>query len=307
MSDTHSHGGGGGFSLSTAIAALISALVLAVAADLMTPYGPVVLTMAAVFGVLAAIAGVLSLLPPLTGLLRGVAGFALINALACALFVGLWYIAPKPAATERGVFATLAPFGDTLQGVMVTPYPKGPPQVETAAAPVLSPSEQAMQALAMGLASADPAERVRAGVNVLGNDDDAVIAAAIDKLYRSNDPALRQLAVKRLLSMRRGARMPLLAVAATEDAQPFANALQGVGFTIRSLNETSGAFDGGLCAPTGMAGTVNRTGVTISARCKIGADDRNTVLVLQPTDDFRLVGEARNDAGQSVKVELPLM
>lgn len=307
MSDTHGHGGGGGFSFSTVIAALICALVLAVAADLMTPYGPVVLTMAAVFGVLAAIAGVLSLLPPLTGLLRGVAGFALLNALACALFIGLWYVAPKPAAVERGVFATLVPFGDILQGVMVTPHPNGPPQVETAATPALSPSEQAMQALATGLSSPDPAERLRAGVSVLTNEDDAVIAAAIDKLYRSNDPALRQIAVKRLLTMRRGARMPLLAVAATPDAQPFANALQGVGLTIRSLNETSGAFDGGLCAPTGMAGTVNRTGVTISARCKVGDADRNTVLVLQPTDDFRLIGDARNDAGQSVRVELPLM
>lgn len=307
MSDMHGHGGGAGFSISTLIAALICAIVLAVAADLMTPYGPVVLTMAAVFGVLAAIAGVLSLLPPLTGLLRTVAGVALLNALACAVFIGLWYVAPKPAANERGVFATLVPFGDTLQSVLVTPHPKGPPRSDAAEAPALSPSELAMQELANGLASTDPAERVRAGVTVLAGQDDAVIAAAIDKLYRSNDPALRQIAVKRLLSMRRGARMPLLAVAATEDAQPFANALQGVGLTIRSLNETSGAFDGGLCAPTGMAGTVNRTGVTISARCKVGAEDRNTVLVLQPTDDFRLVGDARNDAGQSVKVELPLM
>jgi hypothetical protein len=281
--------------------------VLAVAADLMTPYGPVVLTMAAVFGVLAAIAGVLSLLPPLTGLLRSVAGFALLNALACALFVGLWYIAPKPSATERGVFATLAPFGDTLQSVLVAPHPKGPPQVETAAAPVLSVSAQAMQALTTGLASADPAERLRAGLTALASEDDAVVAASLDKLYRTNDPALRQIAVKRLLSMRRGARMPLLAIAPTPDAQPFANALQGVGLTIRALNETSGAFDGGLCAPTGMAGTVNRTGVTISARCKVGGEDRNTVLVLQPTDDFRLIGDARNDAGQSVRVELPLM
>jgi len=242
-----------------------------------------------------------------TVLLRGVSGFALLNTLACALFVGLWYIAPKPAANERGVFATLVPFGDTLQGVMVTPHPKGPPQVETAAAPAPSPSEQAMQALAAGLASADPAERLRAGLNALTSEDDAVVAASLDKLYRTNDPALRQIVVKRLLLMRRGARMPLLAVAATEDAQPFANALQGVGLTIRSLNEVSGAFDGGLCAPTGMAGTVNRTGVTISARCKIGTEDRNTVLILQPTNDFRLVGDARNDAGQSVRVELPLM
>lgn len=306
MSDIHGHGGGG-FSISAVVSGLICAIVLAVAADLMTPYGPVALTMAVVFGVLAAIAGVLSLLPPLTGFLRAVSGFALLNALACAALIGLGYVAPQPAATERGVVATIAPYGKTLQDVLVAPQPEALPLAEVAAAPVLSHSEQAMQALATGIASADPAERLRAGVTVLASTDDAVIAAALDKLYRSNDPALRQIAIKRLLTMRRGARMPLLAIAATPDAQPFANALQGVGLTVRSLNETSGAFDGGLCAPTGMAGTVNRSGVTISARCKVGDTDRNTFLVLQPTDDFRLVGDARNDAGQSVKVELPLM
>lgn len=305
MSDEHGGGAArGGFGIQTAIGALVSAGALAALADLMTPYGPVVLTLAAAFGLLAVVIGVLSLLPPLSGLLRPIAGFALANALACGALMGLWYIAPKPAATERGVIATLAPFGGTLQSILIAKKP--PAQPAGPPAPVLTETERAMQEMAKGLAAADPAERVRSGVEALRNDDPALVAAAVDRLYRSTDPALRQLAVKRLLSLRRGARMPLLAVAPTEDAQAFANALQGVGLTIRSLNETSGAFDGGLCAPTGMAGTVNRTGVTISARCKIGDADRNILLVLQSTDDFRLVGDARNDAGQSVKVELPL-
>lgn len=301
MSDVH--GPGGGIGLGVSAAAAVTALLTASAADLMTPYGPVVLTLAMVFGAIAVLIGVLSLLPPLTGLLRPVAAFALVNAVACGAFVGLSYVAPKPAVVQQGVIATLLPFGQTVQSIVVA---EETPVLETAAEPQLSEAELAMQALATGLASADPAERLRAGVTVLANENEAVVAASIDKLYRTHDPALRQLAVKRLLLVRRGARMPLLAVAATEDAQPFANALQGVGLTIRSLNETSGAFDGGLCAPTGMAGTVNRAGVTIQARCKVGDVEHNTVLVLQPTDDFRLVGDARNDAGQSVKVELPL-
>jgi hypothetical protein len=305
---SESHAGGGGSSLPAILGALVCAGVVAALADLMTPYGPVVLTLGIAFAALTLVSGVLSLLPPLTGLLRPLAGFALLNTIACGALIGVSYVAPKPAAAERGVVATLLPFGKTVQSMIVTDQPHGPPvAVAAAPPPQLSDAERAMQTLAQGLASPDPSERVRAGVESLKTQDAALAAAAVDKLYRTNDPALRQLAVKRLLLNRRGARMPLLAVAATPEAQPFANALQGVGLTVRSLNESSGAFDGGLCAPTGMAGTVNRSGVTISARCKIGDADHNTVLVLQATDDFKLVGDARNDAGQSVKVELPLM
>lgn len=305
MSDMHA--GGGGPNIPVILGALLSAGVIAALADLMTPYGPVVLTIGIAMAAMTLVSGVLSLLPPLTGLLRPLAGFALLNTIVFGVLIGLSYVAPK-AAAERGVVATLLPFGRTVQSMIVTDQPHGPPvTVATTAEPQLSDAERGLQSLARGLASPDPSERVRAGVDSLKAEDPAVIAAAIDKLYRTNDPALRQLAVKRLLLNRRGARMPLLAVAATPEAQPFANALQGVGLTVRSLNEASGAFDGGLCAPTGMAGTVNRSGVTISARCRIGDADHNTVLVLQATDDFKLVGDARNDAGQSVKVELPLM
>ena len=56
-----------------------------------------------------------------------------------------------------------------------------------------------------------------------------------------------------------------------------------------------------------MAGAVNRSGVTISVRCKIGDAERNVVATLQPTDAYLLAGEARTDSGQSVRIELPLM
>ncbi|MDZ4776753.1 MAG: hypothetical protein SGJ23_08210 [Alphaproteobacteria bacterium] len=312
MSDDHGgHGAGSGIGIGASIAGTATALITAVTADILQPFGPIAIALTGVFGVVAVIAVLLSLLPPLTGLLRPLAGFAIVSAIVFGAFAGLQnFVAPKPSGPAKGFLATVLPPAADVQALALSALtPKADVVVAPAgvAAPTLSEAQKAMQDLATGIASPDPAERLRAGLNALDSEDDAVVAASVDKLYRTNDPALRQIAVKRLLSMRRGARMPLLAVAATEDAQSFANALQGVGLTIRSLNETSGAFDGGLCTPTGMAGTVNRTGVTISARCKIGADDRNTVLVLQPTDDFRLVGDARNDAGQSVRVELPLM
>ncbi len=69
----------------------------------------------------------------------------------------------------------------------------------------------------------------------------------------------------------------------------------------------AGAFEGGLCGPTGMTGAVARSGVTINTKCKTGDTPGDTVLVLSPTDDYKLVGEARNDRGQTARVELPLM
>ena len=56
-----------------------------------------------------------------------------------------------------------------------------------------------------------------------------------------------------------------------------------------------------------MTGAVNRSGVTMSARCKIGDKELPIVLVLQPTDDFQLTGEARDDQGHVAKVQAPLL
>lgn len=315
MSDSHAHGGGLG--LGAMLGALVCAAVTAVLADLMTPYGPVVLTLGVAFVGLAIVAGVLSILPPLSGILRPAALFALLNALACGAMVGLWYVGPKPAVNTKGVVASMVPYGATLQSIVVRDFSQElPPVAAPAAVPAAAPAQPAhpltavekkQQALLSELASADPAARLRAGIAALGERDPATIAGVIDTLYRSPDPAVRQLAVKRLLTQRRGVRMPLIVTAGNKESQAFANALQGAGLTIRAINETSGAFDGGMCAPAGMTGTVNRNGVTLTARCKTGDTDGATVAVLQATDDYQLAGEAHDDQGHTAKVQAPLM
>lgn len=307
------------FDVGAALGALIMGGGVAIAADLMTPYGPVVLTLAGICGAFALVAGVLSILPPLAPILRPASGMALAIAIACAVMTGLWYVAPKPAATERGVVASLLPYGETVQALVVRDIPPGGPAptapvattaaIDAPPAPAASttPIDKKQQALLTALASAEPATRLRGAMTALAERDPAVAAGVIDTLYRSPDPAVRQLAVKRLLAQRRNARLPLLATPANAQAQAFANALQAGGFTVKSINETTGAFDGAVCAATGMTGAVARSGVTINTRCKTGETDGATVLVLQPTDDYKLVGEARNDQGQTAKVELPLM
>lgn len=316
MADQH---GGAGPRFNTIFGALFCGLFGGVLADLMTPYGPIVTTLGVAFAALTLVSGVLSLLPPLTQLFRPVATFALVNTIVCGILFGLWYVAPKPVATERGVIAAMVPFGKTVQGIIVSDHlhgsqallaavdatPKSKP--EEAKAPQASPADEKQFALLAALASADPAKRLRASVAALTERDPATLAGILETLYRSPDPAIRQLAVKRLLTQRRGARIPLLATPANADAQPLANALQSAGLTIRSNNETSGAFEGGVCGPAGMTGAVNRSGVTMSGKCKLGDGEHPIVLVLQPTDDFQLTGEARDDQGHVAKVQAPLM
>lgn len=301
---------GGRPGILTLIAFAVVAFVTTLAADLLQPLGPVALTLVLAFVFAAIVSGVLSLFPPTRALFGTVLIFSLVNVAAFGVVFGLQrFVAPRADGVRNGVFSTVLPPLRAVQHVLLTqaPHwdgrpPAPPPPVEPAAEP-LSPAELTLSGLSTALASADPGERLRGGVAALDERDPAVLAAVIDTLYRSGDPAVRQLAVKRLLAQRRGARLPLIAVAANAEAQPFANALQTM--TIRSLNESNGAFEGTLCGP-GMAGAINRSGVTVSARCKIGADDRSILMTLQPTDSYVLAGEARNDAGQTVRIELPL-
>lgn len=304
---------GSGPGISSTLAFAICVLLAALAADLMQPLGPFALVLALVFLVAAILSFALSLFPPTRALFSTMLVFSIVAVLAFGGVFGLQrVVAPRADGVREGVFTTLLPPLRGLQQVLITQAPRWdgrpPPEAEAVVAdiapPPLSPADQTLQTLSEALASTDPAQRLRGGVTALDERDPAVLAAVIDKLYRSGDPAVRQLAVKRLLTQRRGARMPLIATAPNAEAQAFANALQTL--TIRSLNETSGAFDGALCAP-GMSGAVNRNGVTISARCRIGDAERNIVATLQPTDDYVLVGEARNDLGQTVRLELPLM
>jgi len=301
----------GGPGLSTLMAFAICAFLAALAADLMQPLGPFALVLTLFFLVAAVLSFVLSLFPPTRGLFGTLLMFSIVAVVAFGSVFGLQrFVAPRADGVRNGVSTTLLPPLRGLQQMLLTEAPRWdgrpPPEAEIAevvAAP-LSPAEETLQKLSTALTSPDPAERLRGGIAALDERDPAVLAAVVDKLYRSGDPAVRQLAVKRMLQQRRGTRMPLIAAAPNAESQPFANALQTM--TIRSLNETSGAFDGALCAP-GMSGAVNRNGVTISARCRIGDGERNIVATLQPTDDYVLVGDARNDLGQTVRIELPLM
>jgi hypothetical protein len=307
---------------------IICAVFVGLAADIMQPRGSFVLFLAMVFVVVAIVAALLSFLPVFKATLRAAAFCALLSAVVFAGFAGLQrYLSPQPAGVQRGFIAALLPPARGFQRFVLAEAEKREPIVEEALAPKqaepiaaaaatpvtppapppLAGSAKTLADLTAALASPDPAERLRSAINALADKDPAASAAVIDRLYRSNDPALRQLAVAKLLSQRRGARIPLLAVSADAETTAFANALQGVGVTIRTINEQTGAFEGGLCGPAGMNGAVNRNGVTMAGRCKLGDGERTTLLVLQATDDFRLTGEARNDAGQAVKVELPLM
>lgn len=296
----------------------ICALFVAFAADLMQPRGPFLLFQTVVFALVTAVLALLSFLPAMKRTLRSAAAVALVSVIVFGAVLAVrTYIAPEKAK-ERGVLATFLPPAKDLQRFILAESKKREEIAEQEAAiaaalppppaptPALSPSEEALAKLTTAIGSPDPATRLRAGVEAMANRDPILLAPAIDRLYRSSDPALRQLAVTKLFAQRKGARLPLLVINADQNNAEFANALLGAGLTLRSVNETTGVIEGGLCAPGGMSGTVNQGGVTFTGKCKVADAERNTVLTLQTTDDFRLVGDARNDQGQSVRVEMGL-
>jgi hypothetical protein len=307
--------GGGGV---PAIAAWITcALFVGLAADLIQPAGSFVLFLTGVFVVVAIVTALLSFLPPLKWM-RAAAGCALVSVVVfAALAILQRYVAPQPAGERRGFIAALVPPAIDLQRVLLAEATKREAIVKDVASPdsqpaavapppSVSPSQKALYDLNVALAAADPAQRLRAGVEALAATDPAILQPAIDTLYRSKDAALRQLAVAKVFSQRKGNGFPLLAIAPTPDTQAFANALQGSSLSIKSVNPNGAAFDGAFCGGP-AEGAVSRMGVTFSGACKIGEVTSKVIVTLQPTDDFRLTGQARNDQGQVVNVDVPLL
>lgn len=316
MSEERSGGGGGGLSLSTIIGYLVCAVFVALVADIMQPAGPFVLYLAVVFVVVAIVCALLSFAPPLRGVMRAAASFALLSVVIYgAVFALQSFVAPKPQGERRGFVAAMVPPAQDLQRWIlaearkredllaeVAEVPAAP--VLPAAAPAPGPAD-ALKRLQLAIAGSDPIERAAAASEALAVKDPAVATAAADLLYRAAEPRLRILAIRRLVAARAGARLPLLATA-EGDAAPLASALQAGGVTFKTINESSGAVAGGLCGPGGMTGAVNLANVILTGRCRIGAEEKSVTLVLTAADDFRLVGEATTDGGQKARVELPL-
>jgi hypothetical protein len=311
MSD---HSGGGGLSFATMIGYAVCALFVALVADIMQPMGPFVLYLAVVFVVVTVVCALLSFAPPLKGVMQAAARFALLSVLIYGAFYALQtFVAPKPLGERRGFVAAMIPPAQDLQRWILAEAkkreaPPAPVVLAPAAAPALppeAPAAAALKRLQAAIAGSDPIERAAAASEALGAKDAAVVTAAADLLYRSGDGRLRLLAVRRLLALREGARLPLLATG-EGDAAALAAALQAGGVTFKSVNETSGAVMGSVCGPAAMNGAINLANVILTGTCRIGRDSRSVTLVFTPADDFRLIGEATSEAGQKVRVELPL-
>lgn len=295
------------------VAWIVCGLFVGLAADLMQPAGPFVLFLTGVFAIVAVVCALLSFVPPIRALMRAAALFALVSLVLFGAFAILQRFLAQPQARQRGVIAAVVPGAEDLQRFLLAEAARrearGVEPASVAEAPLLSAGAQAMRALDGALASEDPAERVRVAREVLASQDAALRAAAVERLYRSGEPAMRQLAVTALLKARAGSRLPLVAAAgagAAGEAGAFAAALQTSGLVVRSVDQETGGAVVSLCGEPGASATIGRAGVTISGPCRIGEAVRGVVMRLQSTEDFRLVGEARTEAGELAGVELPL-
>ncbi len=285
-----------------------AATLIGLATDFLRPLGPYALYALVGFAVAAIPLLLLSLV---FRAVRGIGVFALIGAVVFGGVVALQSLAPHEQGAERGFLASVAPPLAAVQTAVLRVPPKPetrPPDMqeptpEQASAPTplpFNPDTAAFEtALNLAFSAADPSERLRNAKLAVSSTDAAFTTAAINRLYRSTDPALRQAAIVAIFTARiGGSDIPIATIAATENNAALVNALQGAVLDVSSVDPVTGAIGGELLGYY-FNGTIarstiiiNRSGMTISVHAE---------------DDFVLRGTAQSSSGGTARVEIPLM
>ena len=133
--------------------------------------------------------------------------------------------------------------------------------------------------------------------------DPALRRAMLERLMRSDDAALRQVALLAAFKAREGHS---LAIVPLDDSgrDPLAQALIGLRVYIRSVDETTGAMRIGFRSAA-REGSVSRDRVVMSVGIELENHPFPLELDLRPTGDLRLVGTARTPEA-STRIEIPL-
>ncbi|MES1199446.1 MAG: hypothetical protein ABUS48_05630, partial [Pseudomonadota bacterium] len=287
------------------------ATLLGLAGDLAQPLGQIAVFLLGFAIIATVVCGALSLVPGLRKLLLTPAIFSAIGACVFGLVVFLQHATHSDeAGANTGFVAKVVPVAAQVQVAVFKPTAvatqSAPPAATTVEAPAASPSATLLAQLNASLASGDPSEQIRGAREAIASSDAAFRAAAIDKIYRTGDPALRQIAVVALLKDHAVADIPVIITAGTGQSPDLATQLQGrsldfTNVTGAGVDANSGIVHFGFCGAAGT-GMVTRSGLNMTWPC----GDAMSVD-LHPTDDFRLVGEAHSSTGRVVTVELRLM
>lgn len=154
------------------------------------------------------------------------------------------------------------------------------------------------------ISSGSEVQRAASARNHLQSAQDPTLRRAmLETLIRSDEPALRQIALLAAFKANEG---HALTVVPLEDSgrNPLAQALIGSQIYIRSVDEMSGALEIGFRSAA-RRGTIARDRVIMSVGIEVENRQRPLELDLRPTEDLRLAGIARTPES-TTRIEIPL-
>lgn len=175
-----------------------------------------------------------------------------------------------------------------------------------------SPAQKTLQRLDEALNSEDLVERADGVRKALASSELVVKLAAIERVLRTKDPLLRQIATTSALKSRENTNL-LVVTRPSDGDEEFAQALMGMYFEFYEIKEDIGELSGNLCMRGGcrrFIGSVSRDGVNIRsfADVYIGST-QNTVRAdfeLALDDGAKLSGMIRTQIGMTA-IEIPLL
>lgn len=267
------------------------ATAMGLASDLARPIGNFAPLLFAVSAVVAVITYRLSRGPKSARRTKDLFHFSLVGSVVFLLiWVPEFFTGRNSAGPPRGVLA------DNVSTIG---------RLQTAILP-LDSSVKALYRLDDQLKNPNRADRYAAVRDALKTKDDAFRRQVLEIVMRSGDPRLRQIAILRIMAMRAGQSMPILATASSGESD-FTRSLIGATMNLSRVDEAGSGFAGSLITGfyVNLNGTVATDKVVIATLSPLNRRDRMT-MELTLSNEFQLVGPAKTSSGESATVTIPL-
>jgi hypothetical protein len=274
------------------IAWTFGATAMGLASDLARPVGNFAPLLFALSAVVAVITYRLSRRPRSARRTKDLFHFSLVGSVVFLLiWVPEFFTGRNSAVPPRGVLATNVGAIGRLQ---------------TAILP-LDSSVKAIYRLDDQLKNPNQPERYAAVRDALKTKDDAFRREVLEIVMRSGDPRLRQIAILRIMAIRTGQQMPILATTSSGESD-LTRSLIGATMYLTRVDEAGSGFTGGLRAGSDfmLNGTVATDKVVIATSSPLTRGKDRMTMELTLNNEFQLVGPARTSSGQSATVTIPL-
>jgi hypothetical protein len=270
-------------------------MVAGVASDLAKPVADLALWLFVLFAIAAGVCAYLAFFrkPPMQ-VARTLFGTCAIGA---GVF-GFFLVAPLFAGSqgsERGIIAAVVPPVAAVQ---------------TAVLP-LSDTEKQLLTLGTKISTGDPEARSAAAREALSDpkQDKPTRRAMLERVLHSSDPNVQQAGMVQAMKDRGRSRIPLLPDRNAKT--PLAAAIAGAALEFYGVNVETGGVNGYLHMPAGarpFEGSIANGRLVVTTDVNLdGKWTAGMVIDVAVDSRLQLVGDARVPAGDTVKLEMPIL